>query len=261
MYKFRWANLAHHDKFKHLINRDINPRKVEELCRSVRKYGFLQPVVCTATGGIVDGQHRVEVSRILGIPVPYDIIEGMTDEQATEIVIEMNNKRHDWTVMNYIEANFKAGEPAFVGLKEQIDNWSTVTYDFNDETFSKTLSPSSMALLYWDRDAKGNSPLQKIKKGGYVFDSEFGEQCGDLLVDMLEAVGGKYYSITRLIRACRMVLQNWDNQSPTGVFEPYIIKHMVDSGSHLVRAGLESAEDVLSDWRNAHILYRSQQTK
>lgn len=260
MYKFRWANLAHHDKFKHLINRDVNPRKVEELCKSVRQYGFLQPVVCTATGGIVDGQHRVEVSRILNIPAPYDIIEGMTDEQATEIVIEMNNKRHDWTVMNYIEAKAKAGLPDYQKLMSLMETSSMLHYEHNDEGFGKKLSPSALALAYWAGEGS-KSPASAIKKGTYSVDEAFGDEVIDLVVDVLEVVGPKFYSMVRLIRSCREVLNHWDSSSPTGEFDTEIIKDTLNSSPYMITPGLDSYSAVVKQWKQAHILYRSQQTK
>jgi len=86
-----------YDSFKLRIdNRDINKAHVQTVAKSIEKIGQRQPVSIDKQNYIIDGQHRVEACRLLGIPFTYVIDENQT---STNDLSEIQIKK-EWTLSN-----------------------------------------------------------------------------------------------------------------------------------------------------------------
>lgn len=83
-------------------NRGIKPINVDKIKKSMIKFGFItgRPVLCTADGVIVDGQHRFEAAKQLGLSISYEIVE--TD--FVETMIELNSTQTNWALLDYINS-------------------------------------------------------------------------------------------------------------------------------------------------------------
>lgn len=83
-------------------NRGIKPVNVAKIKKSMEKYGFIagRPVLCTAEGVIVDGQHRFEAAKELNLPILYEIVT--TDFVKT--MIELNSTQTNWELLDYINS-------------------------------------------------------------------------------------------------------------------------------------------------------------
>lgn len=77
-------------------NRTINTRTKEfrKLLKSIEEIGQKQAVLVDAENFIIDGQHRVEACKILGIPV---VITTDKDGATTNDLIQLQNKK-EWTL-------------------------------------------------------------------------------------------------------------------------------------------------------------------
>jgi ParB family chromosome partitioning protein len=81
---------------------------LEELSKSIRRTGILQPVLVTKEGGrfrIVAGERRVRAARLAGLSeVPVIVREGVTDRDQLLLALVENVQRRDLTALEEAEA-------------------------------------------------------------------------------------------------------------------------------------------------------------
>jgi ParB family chromosome partitioning protein len=81
---------------------------LEELSKSIRRTGILQPVLVTKEGGrfrIVAGERRVRAARLAGLSeVPVIVREGVTDRDHLLLALVENVQRKDLTALEEAEA-------------------------------------------------------------------------------------------------------------------------------------------------------------
>lgn len=81
---------------------------LEELSKSIRRTGILQPVLVSKEGGrfrIVAGERRVRAARLAGLSeVPVIVREGVTDRDHLLLALVENVQRRDLTPLEEAEA-------------------------------------------------------------------------------------------------------------------------------------------------------------
>lgn len=81
---------------------------LDELSKSIRRTGILQPVLVSKEGGrfrIVAGERRVRAARLAGLSeVPVIVREGVTDRDHLLLALVENVQRRDLTVLEEAEA-------------------------------------------------------------------------------------------------------------------------------------------------------------
>lgn len=78
-------------------NRRVSRRHVKELKRLIRTNGNLNekfPIKVNSRMEILDGQHRFEALKELGLPIVYEIVDGANIN--TVRAINLGNKNWDW---------------------------------------------------------------------------------------------------------------------------------------------------------------------
>lgn len=111
-------NLATSDysKFKTLKqNRAVNAAHVARLVASIEKNPHIldaQPILVNENMEIIDGQHRFEACKHLGIPVPYVQVAGLDVADARE----MNAIQKNWTAMDYAWSHASTGNVHYKAL-------------------------------------------------------------------------------------------------------------------------------------------------
>lgn len=80
-------------------NREINETHVKTLMEEISKMNLLhiQPILVTKDMEVIDGQHRLEAARRLGIPVCYQIVEGDAKDLMTSL-----NIHKPWGLKNFV---------------------------------------------------------------------------------------------------------------------------------------------------------------
>ncbi|MGI4871370.1 MAG: CHC2 zinc finger domain-containing protein [Janthinobacterium lividum] len=100
----------------HLLpeNRAVNRQQVRKLVAQISRKNLLhiKPLDVTADLGIIDGQHRLEAARELGVPVYYRIGEQLGEE---DIAI-LNATSKNWTGTDYLHHWSVKGSPAYQTL-------------------------------------------------------------------------------------------------------------------------------------------------
>lgn len=92
-----------YSKFKLLSeNREIRPANVEKIKLSVKEWGVIpgRPVLIDGVGNIVDGQHRFIAYKELGLPIPYEVING----DIIKKTMALNSNQAQWQLIDYIKS-------------------------------------------------------------------------------------------------------------------------------------------------------------
>lgn len=105
-------------------NRPINWGHVRSLVLSMQENGFLlNPIIINKRGEIIDGQHRLEAAKIIGIPVYYLVAPKYGQKE----ILAFNTTVKTWTLSDYLHKWIKKGEPAYIAFQEFLENHA----DFN----------------------------------------------------------------------------------------------------------------------------------
>ena len=73
-------------------NREINPRHVEGLKKSIQKIGLITPIQVDKNFKLGNGQHRFFACKALGYPVTYQLLPDHIDLEKIMIDININNE-------------------------------------------------------------------------------------------------------------------------------------------------------------------------
>jgi ParB family chromosome partitioning protein len=96
------------DANKRQPRRRFDDAGLEELSKSIRRTGILQPVLVTREGArfrIVAGERRVRAARLAGLSeVPVLVREGVTDRDHLLLALVENLQRRDLTALEEAEA-------------------------------------------------------------------------------------------------------------------------------------------------------------
>jgi hypothetical protein len=115
-----------YDQF-HLIpdNRPIFRTHVQDLIMSYRESPALirlKPVLVDGDLGVVDGQHRLEACKALGIPMPYQVVPGLTIDTAQL----MNALQRPWRLIDFIHSYAGSGRPEYQQIERYIDDYAPI---------------------------------------------------------------------------------------------------------------------------------------
>ncbi|HSH52361.1 MAG TPA: ParB N-terminal domain-containing protein [Bacteroidales bacterium] len=94
-------------------NRRFEPSLLSVLRKSIKEYGQQMPILVTKSGLIVEGHHRLKVCEQESISV-YFIESDLTDEQAFELLREINVNQRQWSTKNLIDYYAGRGNENYV---------------------------------------------------------------------------------------------------------------------------------------------------
>ena len=177
---------------------DKNPRQndqaVEAVARSIREYGFRQPLVVDAEGVIICGHTRWKAAQKLGLQkVPVHVARDLSPEQVKAYRIA-DNKTAELAEWNYELLPIELGE--LQGM-----NYDLGLLGFSEEELAKLLDPGVKEGLC-DPDEVPEPPDEPITKRGDLW--LLGDHrllCGD---------AGKTEDVDRLLDGATIHLCNTD---------------------------------------------------
>lgn len=107
---------TNYNMFKYLKgNRKVKYSKKLEL--AALEVGFLYQILVNEKMEIIDGQHRLEVCKKLGLPVRFEIKEKTGDSE----VESLNTTATKWTIRDYVEHYSQIGNKEYEKLGELMD--------------------------------------------------------------------------------------------------------------------------------------------
>ena len=116
-----------YDQF-HLLpeNRVVDRQHVRKLVVMIGENNLLRerPLVVTADLGIIDGQHRLEAARELGLPVYYKIGQQLSEADITTLNVAQKN----WGGTDYLHYWKVKGNPAYQALTAFMQRHPTLSF-------------------------------------------------------------------------------------------------------------------------------------
>jgi len=80
-------------------NRALRRAHIRSIKKSIQEndYLHLAPILVDESMGIIDGQHRLEAARELGVPVYYEVVK----EDARAVLVSLNQAQKGWACEDY----------------------------------------------------------------------------------------------------------------------------------------------------------------
>lgn len=164
-----------YDLFKRVKgNRPVDINHIKSLMVSVAQRNLLEniPLIVNDKMEVIDGQHRLEVSRAMNLPVYFITVPG----GSIEDIRRLNSYSRPWSVADYLESYIDLGLKDYITLKN----------------FAKKFGFSvSMALLILSNTGKNGhdklhqSAMMAFKKGQFsIEDIERGNQLAKNLTQL-----------------------------------------------------------------------------
>lgn len=109
-----------YEVFQHYdFNRKLHEGNLKKLQKSIEKSNRLKsrPILIDEQFRVIDGKHRLEVAKRLGIPIWYQVHEKAIPED----IILLNNAVKSWGIPDYLNFYNKRNYPHYVELNKFID--------------------------------------------------------------------------------------------------------------------------------------------
>lgn len=96
------------------MNRPIDPSNLKKIKASLQANNLLEfdPIIVNSSMEVVDGQHRLEAAKELGIPIWYVINQSSGDED----IILLNAAKKSWSIDDYCNFYAKRGNSNYEKL-------------------------------------------------------------------------------------------------------------------------------------------------
>jgi len=136
-------------------NRNINETHVKKLMRSFQQEQLVTPITVNTKGEVIDGQHRLEVCKRLGLPVYYFEVEGYSESQMQRL----NSNSKNWSTSDFIDSQCSIGAEHYIFLKQYI------------KMYGVSIS-ASISLLSGGNGMGGSDTLSVFKEGRFIVTNE-----------------------------------------------------------------------------------------
>lgn len=116
-------------------NRIINDSHVEQIKKSIESNGYIRsPIIVNENMVVIDGQHRLEAVKRLGLPVEFVIAVGADFSECVALNNETTSK---WTYADWVNAYAERGNEDFIRIatlakKYSLLPFTTILYVVND---------------------------------------------------------------------------------------------------------------------------------
>jgi len=129
-------------------NRIISDPHVARLVESMKDRVLFSPIVVNSKGHVIDGQHRLEASKILKVPVKYVVM----DDYDIDDVMSYNRSLKAWSAKDFIESYALEGRRPYILLGKLME-----AYKLN----------LTVASTFLGSESKGKGITKTVKDGTY----------------------------------------------------------------------------------------------
>lgn len=113
----------------HRNNKTHSSTQVDRIARSIKEYGFNQPIVCDKEGVIIVGHARLEAAKQLGLKTVPVLTATLTEQQTREYRI-LDNKLSDQAEYDFEALNIELEELQIEGF--DLEGWGLDVKAFDD---------------------------------------------------------------------------------------------------------------------------------
>lgn len=177
-----------YDNFKKLKgNRETSNSNVTSKIKLLEKNGFKSssPILINQEGEILDGQHRTEASKSLGIPLKFTVDYNINKDTAIKEIIDLNNSSKKWQSIDYVNAYAEKGNKEYKLLKQCLE--------------SNNINLSKFAILYQGHQCPAF--LRQLPNGDFKFEVKKAEYAIKTFLEIKELedlVPSNYKSLIRM---------------------------------------------------------------
>lgn len=123
----RILSSKNYEKFKNIKgNRVIRHNNFEQIKESMKQKVLLIPILVNEKMEIIDGQHRFEACKELGLPVNYYIVEGY----GIEDVERANRASSNWTLADFLNSYILSEVDAYVRVGNILNEYPISVAEF-----------------------------------------------------------------------------------------------------------------------------------
>lgn len=101
-------------------NREINKAHLKKLIQSMKQRQLVVPITVNDSFQVIDGQHRLEACKQLGLPVYFLIEPGA----GLHEIQQLNTNQKDWTSIDYLQAYCELGIPDYIKFRDFLSNYN-----------------------------------------------------------------------------------------------------------------------------------------
>jgi hypothetical protein len=194
-------------------NRDV--KRIEVLRKLMKEYGFRKayPLYCVEMPNrklkIIDGHHRFEVARELGIPVKYVI------DDVEMPVYDIAKAARFWDLEDYLTSECRGGNVDYVKIKK-----------FHDETgigLNQTVS-----MFAGQQASSFGNVKDRFKDGEFVCKEAPGVETVKNIVLFMKSLGMKWTHHSKLVNALSRIVFVKE-------FDPKVLMKKIKAHPHLVK--------------------------
>ena len=151
-------------------NREINPVHVERLVRSFQVKHLISPIIVNQNWEIIDGQHRFETAKRLGLHIDYIMVN---DYGLKEVQI-LNSNINSWKAIDYLNGYCDLGYEHYLIFRDFMNkhpefNFQSCTILLTNKTISnirqhKTENGKRKTKLFVNTFFSGDFQVHDLKK-------------------------------------------------------------------------------------------------
>ncbi len=169
-------------------NRNLNELHVERLKRSMAKQYLVSPIIVNERFYIIDGQHRFEAVKTLGLPVYYIVGKGY----GLHEVQQLNLVFRAWSVDDFLDGYVNLGKQDYIDVK--------IFKERHNMTSTK------LAILLLCKDQRDEDVVADFKRGTYKIQNQ---QWADDFLVALEAFQKHLneYRTTNFVKAFKLLYE------------------------------------------------------
>lgn len=138
-------------------NRGLNQRNFNKLINSMKEEQLKIPIIVNEKYEIIDGQHRFEAAKFLGLPIYFIIIKGYGLSQVKRANIVSSN----WTKKDFLEMFITEGKEIYSEFKNICDRYD-ISIGILIKLFAKVQEKQSIKVSHDFED--GNLVLDGKEK-------------------------------------------------------------------------------------------------
>lgn len=186
-------------------NRNVNELHLSRLKKSIQKKYLFTFILVNEKHHIIDGQHRFEVIKELGLPLNYVVCKGYGINE----VHQLNENSKNWNADDYLDGYCKLNKPEYLKYKEFKDRYQLG----HNQT---------MSILSGSTDGKA---VKTFYSGDFKI-KDYKKACD--LAEKIKTIGTYYkdYKRRSFINAVKHVMQNQNFD-----FDMFINKLKIQPGS------------------------------
>ena len=139
-------------------NREVNPVHVERLIRSFKNKHLISPITVNQHWEIIDGQHRFETAKRLGLHIDYIIV----NDYGIEEVQILNSNTSNWKAIDYLDGYCDLGFEHYIVFRDFMQRYP----DFSIKPCEIMLTErvSDLAKTFKDNQGKTRS----LRTGDFI---------------------------------------------------------------------------------------------